>query len=208
LKLKGKTPLPDDRGIGAFIPTGNLQHKLHIWLARPDNTFDFLMLDLSTANVAALDAVSKWTERSQGSGGRNYGQLDLAALAASAPAAQTRSSNDDAEWMIWRYAILPQLIDTLTQLGFIDLLDPTTRGEVLNHLGKDALVDRLARVDEFLAHELSLYLSIEGQGLGRGIVVSEVPLRIPPAPGMQDEPEAAADLTQGEDELGESDEAS
>jgi len=177
LKLQGKTAPPDDRKIGSFIPTGNLQHKLHVWLARPDDTFDFLLLDYDPANLAALQAASVWTERTGGSGGRDYGQLDLGAVLSSAPAQPNRSSDDDAEWMVWRYAVLPQLIDLLTQFGSVDLVDPDLRVEALKHLGKEGLVDRLERFDEFLAEHLSLYLGIEGNGLMRGVVISSSPLR-------------------------------
>jgi hypothetical protein len=188
LKLQGKTT--QDEAISAFVPPGNLQHKLFVWLARPDNTFDFLILDHTPENREALRAASSWSEKTPGTGGRSYGELDLPSLLAQPDAVADRSSDEDAEWMVWRYAILPQLIDTVTQLGVADLLDPATRGQVLSHLGKTECDDRLQRFDRWLSR-LGLFIGIEGQGLSRGVVVSQSRLR--PEPSEEPEVRPAAD---------------
>ncbi|WP_187776146.1 McrB family protein [Antrihabitans cavernicola] len=176
-KYKGRTATGE--GIYDFTPRGSLEHKAHIFVRRPDYTYDLLLLDRDPTIITALLGVSNqpggWTARTMpGASGRNYGVVDLDALAATGTV--ERDADEDAEWMIWRYAILPQLIDTVTQLGIPDLLDPTTRESALALLGKEDLAQRFESFDTFL-RRLSLFVGIEGHGLSRGVVVSEVPTR-------------------------------
>jgi hypothetical protein len=119
-----------------------------------------MLLDRSDAVVAALRAVSVsptgWHERTSGVKGRSYGVIDLTELSASGNA--PHSVDEDAEWMVWRYAIMPQLIDTATQVGATELLAKETRNPWLEAANASDVADRWANFDEFLA---SLSLAIE-----------------------------------------------
>lgn len=192
LKYQGKTA--DGQGIFALTPPGSLGQKFHVFIGRSDYTFDLVLLDRDESVKAALEGVSHapngWHAQTGGSGGRAYGVIDLESLADTG-AATDRAPEEDAEWMIWRYAILPQLIETVTQLGATDLLDPATRIGWLQTAGQESATDRWVQFDVFLA---ALFLSIreEGYGLGRALSVTEVPVGADPmdhlAAGPADEP--------------------
>ena len=77
--------------------------------------------------------------------------------------------------MIWRYAILPQLIDTATQVGATELLAKETRNAWLEAANASDAADRWAKFDEFLA-SLSLAITEEGYGLTRGLTVVDIPV--------------------------------
>lgn len=172
MKYKGRTA--DNRGLTSFAQPGTLTQKIHVWLVRPDSTFDFLVLDLTDDNVLALEGVSDWTERTQASGGRTYGQLDLEKLKGTATA-PTRTADEDAEWLTWRYSILPQLVDTLTQLGATDLFDPTLRQDWLDANVVNGAEERLTQFDTFLG-SLRLTLSEQGYGLSKALIIGELPV--------------------------------
>lgn len=174
LYYQGRTG--QDERFSAVAGTHQLDHKVHVWLRLNDNTFELMLLDRSDAVVAALRAVSVapggWHERTSGAKGRSYGVLDLNALAASGP--QPPTVDEDAEWMIWRYAILPQLIDTTTQVGASELLAKETRSAWLEGANAAEVADRWTKFDEFLA-SLSLAITDEGYGLTRGLTVIDIP---------------------------------
>ena len=172
MKYKGRTD--DDRGLGSFADTGALTHKVHAWLARPDQTFDFVLLDLTDDNVRALEGISEWTEWTQPTNGRAYGLLDMDKLRDTATA-PTRTPDEDAEWLTWRYSILPQLVDTLTQLGATDLFDPTLRQGWLDVNVVSGAGERLSQFDAFLG-SLRLSLSEQGYGLSRALIIGELPV--------------------------------
>lgn len=175
LYYQGRTS--DDQRFSRLAGTQRLDHKVHVWLRRNDDTFELVLLDRSDVVVAALRSVSVapdgWHERTTGAKGRSYGIVDLAALANSGNA--TPDFDEDAEWMIWRYAILPQLIDTATQVGATDLLAKETRNAWLEAANAGDVADRWTKFDEFLA-SLSLAIEEEGHGLTRGLTVVDIPV--------------------------------
>lgn len=175
LYYQGRTS--DDQRFSRLASTQRLDHKVHVWLRNADDTLDLIILDRSNAVVAALRSVSVppdgWHERTAGARGRSYGVVDLTALTASSRTAA--DADDDAEWMIWRYAILPQLIDTATQIGATDLLAKETRSAWLEAANAGDTSDRWAKFDEFLAG-LSLAIIEEGYGLTRGLTVVDIPV--------------------------------
>jgi hypothetical protein len=175
LYYQGKTA--DDQRFSAVASTQLLDHKVHVWLRRNDNTFELLLLDRSDLVVAALRAVSVapagWHERTKGEKGRSYGVIDMQALANSG--AGTPNVDEDAEWMIWRYAILPQLIDTATQVGATELLARETRNAWLEAANVSDVADRWTKFDEFLA-SLSMAITEEGFGFTRGLTVVDIPV--------------------------------
>lgn len=175
LYYQGRTV--DGQKFSALASTLRLDHKVHVWLRHDDKTLELMLLDRSDLTVAALRAVSVspggWHERTAGAGGRSYGVVDMASLADSANAA--RDDDEDAEWMIWRYAILPQLLDMATQVGATELLAKETRNAWLEAANASDLADRWRKFDEFLGG-LSLAIVEEGFGLTRGLTVVDVPV--------------------------------
>ncbi|KRD53730.1 McrB family protein [Microbacterium sp. Root280D1] len=149
--------------------------KIHTFLRRADHTLELVLLDLDAK--AALVAVSAWHEESNTSAlRRSYGEIDLDELKKSTEA---RTDTDaDAELTIWRYAILPQLIDTLTQVGATELLDEDARVRWLAETGNEDVADRWALFDDFL-EDLSLAVREEGFGLTRGLAVTELTATAP-----------------------------
>jgi MoxR-like ATPase len=203
LKYQGRTA--DGQGILALTPPGSLGQKFHVFIRRSDYTLDLVLLDRDESVKAALEGVSHapngWYAQTRGSGGRAYGVIDLESLVATGSPTD-RTPDEDAEWMTWRYAILPQLIETVTQLGATDLLDPATRIGWLQTAGQESATDRWAQFDVFLAAR-SLGISEEGHGLGRALSVTEIPVGADPmghlaAIGPTDEP--AADIQQPDSE--------
>ncbi|WP_431728468.1 McrB family protein [Verrucosispora sp. TAA-831] len=175
LYYQGRTA--EDERFSAVAAKQLLDHKIHVWLRLTDNTLGLTLLDRTDAVVAALRAVSVaptgWHERTAGAKGRSYGVVDPGALGSTAGA--SHDVDEDAEWMIWRYAILPQLIDTATQVGATELLAPETRNAWLEAANVSDVTDRWATFDQFLA-SLSLAITEEGYGLTRGLTVVDIPV--------------------------------
>lgn len=156
-----------------------LDFKVHVWLRRDDDTFELILVDNLGPAITALRAVSVahggWNEEtraSQHGPARSYGVIDMEKLAASGTA--RRNVDEDAEWMVWRYAILPQLIDTATQVGASDLLTHDTRPTWLESADAVDTSDRWEAFDSFLA-SLSLAIVEEGYGLTRALTVIDLP---------------------------------
>jgi hypothetical protein len=181
----------------AIGKTLRLEQKIHVWLRLGDDTLELMLLDRSDAIMAALRAVSVapagWHERTSGANGRSYGVIDLTKLAASG--SPSHSADEDAEWMVWRYAILPQLIDTATQVGATELIAKETRNAWLEAANASEAADRWTKFDEFLA-SLSLAIAEEGYGLTRGLTVVDIPAGAAAeyvTPETQDEPDEVED---------------
>lgn len=175
LKYQGRSSLGE--GIQVSAPPGGLEQLIHVWLRMNDDSFDLVLLERNTTVVAALRSMSVgpngWHESTGGSGGRSYGVIDLARLSASA--ATPPSADDDAEWMVWRYAILPQLIETATQVGATELLTKQTRNAWLEAANVGDVADRWVKFDAFLA-TLALAIEEEGYGLTRGLTIVDIPV--------------------------------
>ena len=195
LKYQGRTAL--DEGILSVFPDDGMEQHIHVWLRRDDDAFELILLDRTPTVLAALQSVSTgatgWHDRTPGPGGRAYGELDFTALVATHQPGPT--ADEDAEWMIWRYAILPQLIDTATQVGATELLAKETRGAWLEAANASDVADRWESFDRFLA-SMSLAITEEGYGLTRGLLVVDIPVGAAAeyaAPEAPDEPEDADD---------------
>lgn len=200
LKYQGRTGLGE--GILSAVPGDGMEQHIHVWLRRNDDTFELFLLDRTASVLAALQSVSSgavgWHTRTPGAGGRAYGEIDLTALASSRKASP--SDDEDAEWMIWRYAILPQLIDTATQVGATELLAKETRNAWLGAANASDVADRWETFDRFLA-SLSLAIAAEGYGLTRGLTVIDIPVGAAAeyvAPEASDEPDDAEDDDDGD----------
>jgi len=177
MRLGGKTVV--NEGITSVMRQHYLANKVVVWVARPDDTFEMLVLDRIPGTVEALKGLSQRTDRTPSAQGRWYGVLDVPALLAPAPQLTTtdEQSDDDleAEWLTWRYTVLPQLVDTLTQLSATDLFDPSTRADWLKRNDSEGLADRFAQFDQFMAR-LRLTMKGEGYGLSRALSIKELPV--------------------------------
>ena len=193
-KLYYQGSTPGDERLSRIGSALRLDHKVHVWLRLSDYTLELILLDRSDVVIAALRAVSLapegWHERTKGAGGRSYGVIDLDALSESGVSSE--DADEDAEWMIWRYAILPQLIDTATQVGATELLAKETRPAWLEAANAGDVADRWAEFDEFLS-SLSIAITEEGHGLTRGLAVVDMPvgataeyLEVSPTLGSED----------------------
>jgi len=179
LKLKGTTA--DGERLSEAGSQGRLEHKIQLWFAAAGGTFDLDLLERDEATAERLRALSEWSERTQpGLGGRWYGQLDLDRLRRSVEP----PADDRAEWMTWRFAILPQLVETMAQLGGEELMDPRQRAAWLSEHGTPDVAERLATFDGFL-RELGLALQIQGRSLGRSLIIADI--GVLPAPTDSDD---------------------
>lgn len=167
----------DGQKFSQLAADDRLSQKVHVWLRLPDNTLELMLLDRTDAMVAALRSVSVapggWHERTTGEGARSYGVVDLTML--SNLGNNAPDANQDAEWMIWRYAILPQLIDTVTQVGATELLAKKTRNAWLEAASVSDVVDRWTKFDDFLSG-LGIAIQEEGYGMTRSLTVMDIPI--------------------------------
>jgi hypothetical protein len=157
-----------------LVPDRIMTQKIIIWVAHPDDTFEMFVYTRTPEIISALKGLSSWSERTMKSqSGRSYGMLDPNALKESAPGPSSEDSFA-AQRMTWRYAILPQLVDTLAQLGASDLFNEDTRGEWLQRNNTEGLMDRFQQFDHFLS-DMGFGLAEEGHGVGRTLAIKDVP---------------------------------
>lgn len=154
-----------------------LAKKIHVWVQNIDLSYELLLLERSQRVLDALKAVSVepgWWERTQPStSGRSYGLINLTSLKETAPQFQT--PREEAEYSIWRYQILPQLVETLSHAGAAELLDPKTRLDWLDSAELISLSREWEAIDSFLA-DLGLALEFQGTGLMRSIAIVDMNL--------------------------------
>lgn len=114
------------------------------------------------------------------------------------------TSYDDTELAVWRYAILPQLIETVSQAFSLDLLSPAARQDWLTtNLTPAVAADvatALASFEAFLNNHLGLQISPTGHGLAASLAIEPFePAHEPEVldasedEGGEPEPEAAAE---------------
>jgi len=110
-----------------------------------------------------------------GTTGRAYGLLQPWDNIETKPATGTSTLT-----IVWRYSILPQLLDTVAQLGGVAMFDSSNSDDASNSDLRDPdSSERIADFIEFLA-SLGLKLASRGHGLGQLLSVEDVPiLKIP-----------------------------
>lgn len=199
MRLGGKTV--DGDGIKLVMRQHYLGNKVVVWVARSDDTFEMLVLDRIPGTIEALKGFSQRMDRTPSSRGRWYGVLDVPALLAPVQQLVTtdeRSEHDlEAEWLTWRYTVLPQLVDTLTQLSATDLFDPSTRADWLQRNDSEGLADRFVQFNEFMAR-LRLTMKDEGHGLSRVLSIKELSIG---AAVEEPAPQQRTDLKFPEDQI-------
>lgn len=174
LYYSGKTK--EGEGFTKAAAQERLARKIHVWVQKKDLSYELILLERSQRVLESLKSVSNepggWWERTQPStSGRSYGLIDLTSLRETAPRFQT--SREEAEHSIWRYQILPQLVETLSHAGAAELLDPKTRPGWLDSAELISLTREWEVIDGFLT-DLGLALEFQGAGLMRSIAIVDM----------------------------------
>lgn len=179
-----------------LVPNRILQQKAIVWVAHADDTFEMFIYTRTPELLVALKGLSSWAERSmKGERGRDYGMLNSQALIDSEPKPSADESFE-VQCITWRYAILPQLVDTLAQLGASDLFSEDTRSEWLQRNDSEGLLDRFQQFDRFLAG-MGYVLAEEGHGIGRTLAIKDVPAGANALIGTAPEGATIDDATEG-----------
>ncbi len=158
------------------MPFHEMNNGVTVW--RPIGTselaLEYLPFDGPRASgLAGYQAKSSWQAQSTT---RRFGQFR----------SESELSGADREKAVWRYAILPQLLDTVTQAFSLDILTAESRRPWLDaNLSPSAAVQvekNLESFEGFLNGHLGLKISLAGQGLAAGLVVEEF-VSLEPAAG-------------------------
>lgn len=186
----------DGQKILNLVPDHSMYQRMIIWVARPDDTFEMFVYTRTPEILAALQGVSRWSELTMSNAkGRAYGTLNPQALSDSKPD-QSPEASFEAQRITWRYAILPQLVDTLAQLGASDLFSEDARSEWLQRNDSEGLLDRFQLFDHFLA-DMGYALAEEGHGVGRTLAIKDVPAGANALIGTAPEETTTDDVTEG-----------
>lgn len=176
LKYKGRNSA--DQSILIALDRKPLHQSVHVWIRLPDQSFELVLLDRSVAVISALQNASSgksgWNASTGGTNGRSYGRVDVEKLHHLDIHEATSTPQGDAEWMVWRYGILPQLLETASQAGASELLDRGLRPGWLMAAGLSHTADRWEVFDHFLG-ELQLRLEMQGHGLSRAVSIADSP---------------------------------
>lgn len=143
----------------------------HIALFRPVSATERVMelVAVPFSRAPALWAGSRPEQRSR-EGDPSWGVIP------------SQTKQRDRLWRVWRYAVLPQLIETVTQAYAAGLLvSGTRRAEWLTEASfaqgaRDQLEAALTQFDAFLTQHLGLVIVEEGRGMTRGLAVVDVAL--------------------------------
>lgn len=150
------------------IPFHAMDDGVTLWMPDGSREVRLEYVPLSGNKASNLDlycARSDWWSETQT---RKYGRF--------------RSDDDarggDREKTVWRYSILPQLLDNLTQAFAPELLIPGSREIwVRENLTADvgaAVLESLRKFDAFLNGHLGLQILLAGHGLSSGLIVGEI----------------------------------
>lgn len=116
------------------------------------------------AKLAGYQAKSDWSDKTST---RYYGRFR----------SETDDRGDSREKAVWRYAVLPQLLETVTQAFSLDLLTAASRQAWLDANITAAVADQVAQslsvFEAFLNGHLGLQISLAGHGLSAGLVIEE-----------------------------------
>jgi MoxR-like ATPase len=117
------------------------------------------------AMVADHEARSDWKGQSPT---RSYGRFR----------SDTDDRGDGREKAVWRYAILPQLLESVTQAFSLDLLTSASRQTWLDANLTPTLAEQVAQslgaFETFLNGHLGLQISLVGHGLSAALVIEEL----------------------------------
>jgi hypothetical protein len=163
-------------GLGAF------GGSIVSFVARANAAWTIRRHPLSDLTALRAMGAEKQTPASQGKTRRWYGTPSLADARRAAGARQDAMRAEVRTELArsWRLAVLPQLAETLTMVGMLDLLaGDARRAPLLRNGGTHALgPEERGRAEEALTalhalHDtLGLTTSVRGAGLGRGLTVT------------------------------------
>lgn len=149
------------------LPFSTMHDGVTIWRSTGTNELALQYLPFSgdkAAEIASYEAKSDWKNVTST---RSYGRFR----------AGTDDRGDSREKAVWRYAILPQLLDSVTQAFSMDLLTSASRQTWLDANLTPTLAEqvagRLGVFDDFLNGHLGLQISLAGHGLSAGLVIEE-----------------------------------
>lgn len=149
---------------GSGIPFGDMNNGVTVWTPTGINEvrLEYVPHDATKSQLADYQARSVIDYSSSARGlGRVWSTQG--------------SSHDDTERAVWRYAILPQLIETVNQSFSLDLLSPAARQNWLTtNLSPSIAADvatALASFETFLNNHLGLQISPTGHGLAASLAI-------------------------------------
>lgn len=150
------------------IPFGSMNDGMTIWTPLGSRR---VRLDYVPFSGDKPDVLAKYSSRSgwvKSTGTRSYGRIGASA----------RGRGEGAEAAVWRYSILPQLIDTVTQAYATDFLLARSRvswvSEHLDEIPGAAAIEAMEAFDAFLRDVLQLEIVALGHGLTSGLAVEGV----------------------------------
>ena len=170
---------------GTHIPFSTMNDGVTIWTPVGVREVELDYLPFGGNEAAILSQYRTRSDWHDHSPTRQYGRF--------------RSPDDgrgeDLEKTVWRYSILPQLLENLTQAFSPELLIRGSREIwVRENLDADAgakVIEAMAGFDAFLMDHLGLQVVLSGHGLSAGPVIEEL-----------DAPDQTNPLTAGSDEIG------
>ena len=149
------------------VPFGTMNNGVTIWRIIGANELALEYLPFSgdkTAEITGYKARSDWKDQTST---RSYGRFR----------SETGDQGDSREKAIWLYAILPQLLEAVTQAFSLDLLTADSRQVWLDANLAPTVADQVAQslgaFDTFLNGHLGLQISLAGHGLSSGLVIEE-----------------------------------
>lgn len=150
------------------IPFGSMNDGMTVWT--PVGTRR-LRLDYAPFANDKADVLARYRSRSgwiRSTGTRSYGRIG----------ASPDGRGEGAEAAVWRYSVIPQLIDTVTQAYATDFLLARTRvtwvSEHLDEVTGVAAMEAMKAFDAFLRDVLQLEIIALGHGLTSGLAVEEL----------------------------------
>lgn len=167
-KVRLENPTSGNFRFSTGLPFNVMNNGVTIWRSIGTNELSLEYVSFSgdkTAELAGYQAKSDWNSQTST---RSYGRFR----------SEIEDRGDSREKAVWRYAILPQLLDTVTQAFSLDLLTPASRQTWLDANLTPTLAEqvaqRLSGFEAFLNGHLGLQISLAGHGLSASLVIEEL----------------------------------
>ena len=166
-KVRLENPTSGNVRFSTALPFHTMNNGVTIWRSTGTNELALEYLPFSSdkaTELAGYRAKSDWNAQTAT---RSYGRFR----------SETDDRGDSREKAVWRYAILPQLVESVTQAFSLDLLTSATRQAWLDANLMPAAAEQVSRslaaFEAFLSGHLGLQISLVGHGLSAGLVIEE-----------------------------------
>lgn len=166
-RVRLENPNSGNHRFSGGVPFGTMNNGVTIWRIIGANELALEYLPFSgdrTVEITGYKARSDWKDQTST---RSYGRFR----------SETGVQGDSREKAIWLYAILPQLLEAVTQAFSLDLLTADSRQVWLDANLAPTVADQVAQslgaFDIFLNGHLGLQISLAGHGLSSGLVIEE-----------------------------------